>query len=316
MKFHPPTELAAVAADQGGVFTRQQVLELGGQQTVIDRLLRSSEWIRLGQGVYTSNPTPTFEQYCWAGVLLAGKEHAAVGGRAAGHLLGICRRPRQITIWGGSVQERTSGPWRFRRGKVRDSRGEPPRIRTEDAILEACAESPERKSLDILATALRTGLTIPARLQERLLDSPQLPKRKHVLSLLPDLSRGIQSTLEQLFLVHVEIPHAFPETRRQKSLRKGSFVDVLFEGFNMIVELDGRLGHDSPAGRFRDAHRDNLHSLAGYRTLRFGWLDVSLTPCLVASMVAEMLRQQGWEGPGDGNLMRRCNRCTPIQLAA
>src|SRR5699024_1401307 len=64
-----PTDLIPLAESQGGAFSRQQFLALGGHQRQIDRALRNDSWIRLGQGIYSLQRSPTFETYCWGGLL-------------------------------------------------------------------------------------------------------------------------------------------------------------------------------------------------------------------------------------------------------
>ncbi|NHB84116.1 DUF559 domain-containing protein [Tessaracoccus sp. HDW20] len=87
----------------------------------------------------------------------------------------------------------------------------------------------------------------------------------------------MQSTLESHFLHQVLRSHQLPEGVRQISLSKGTRSDVVLEEYRVVVELDGRRGHEGEA-KWRDAYRDNRHLLSGYVTLRFGWHDVVLTP--------------------------------------
>ena len=67
----------------------------------------------------------------------------------------------------------------------------------------------------------------------------------------------------------------------------------------LVIELDGRLGHDSAAGVWRDMERDNQHALSGRTVLRFGWSDVVDRPCGVAKQVAAAL-----------GLRARCAACS------
>jgi very-short-patch-repair endonuclease len=53
-------------------------------------------------------------------------------------------------------------------------------------------------------------------------------------------------------------------------------VDLLWEGENLAVELDGRRYHAHRTRR--DAARDALLESFGYRVLRFGWGDVTAGP--------------------------------------
>jgi hypothetical protein len=69
--------------------------------------------------------------------------------------------------------------------------------------------------------------------------------------------------------------------------------DVKYRRFGLLVELDGRDGHDG-VDRFRDMRRDNLHALLNELTLRFGWFDVSGRPCPVAYQVYLALQRGGY----------------------
>ncbi len=301
-----PESLAVASAAQAGAFSRQQVLASGCTQTLLDRQLRSGNWTRLGQGAYTAERPVTFETLCWAGVLRGG-DGAAVGGLAAAHLIGICPQPSRITVW--ADRYRTAGPWDFRRGP-RPSVDDLPRLRTEDAILDACAEVPAREVLGLLTNALRRRITHPARLRECALTMANLRHRALVLQLLPELEAGVESTLESHFLHQVQRAHLLPEGARQVSVSDGTRSDVLDEVHRVLYELDGRVGHEGEA-KWRDADRDNRHAVLGLTTLRFGWHDVVLRPCHVARLIGQVLATRGWAGVGGTGLPRRCGpRCT------
>ncbi len=305
-----PTDLSEIVRAQHWVVSRPQVLAAGCSQTMLSRLLRNGDWTRLGQGVYATRP-PDFQSVCWGGILLADGP-AAIGGLAAAHLRGVGEEPTRILVWG--ERSRTQGPWMFRRGH-RPASGALPMVGPEDAVLEACAEVSPRRVLEFLTAALVKGVTTPQRLRDRAVDLSCLKHRKLILNLLPDLADGIQSTLESHFLHQVVRPHHLPEGLRQISLSKGTRSDVVLEEYGVVVELDGRRGHEGDA-RWRDAQRDNRHLLRGYVTLRFGWHDVVLSPCSVASILAEVLRQRGWKGVRGEGIGRRCSaRCTAWRLA-
>lgn len=306
-----PTDLATIAAAQGGVFTRPQVLASGGCQSLLTRLLRDGSWLRLAQGVYTASE-PSFLSLCWAGILLADGP-ATIGGIAAAHLRGLCSEPERLTIWGD--RSRTQGPWEFRRGH-RAGWGLPSRVGPEDAVLEACAESPLRRVPDLLHAAILTRTSSPQRLREHAVELRNLRHRSLILKLLPNLEGGIESTLESHFLHQVQRPHLLPEGIRQVSVSEGTRSDVVLPEYKLIIELDGRRGHEGP-GKWRDARRDNRHLLAGFATLRFGWHDVVLEPCVVAGVVAEALLQRGWSGLRGKGEIRRCGRrCTVARASA
>lgn len=90
---------------------------------------------------------------------------------------------------------------------------------------------------------------------------------------------------------------------RQISISAGTRSDVAHIDQRVLVELDGHLGHTGD-GAFRDATRDNRHTLAGFTTLRFGWHDVAKSPCTIAAQVAAVLTTKGWR-----DRPRQCRRC-------
>ena len=84
--------------------------------------------------------------------------------------------------------------------------------------------------------------------------------------------------------------------------RGRAFRDTRYEQFATLVELDGQL---HALERLRDARRDNAALLEGEVTLRYGWHDVTESPCQVAWQVATILAGHGWMG-----VPERCPRCT------
>jgi hypothetical protein len=58
----------------------------------------------------------------------------------------------------------------------------------------------------------------------------------------------------------------------------------------VIVELDGRAGHDG-VGQFRDMDRDNRHALVDAVTLRYGSYDLAARPCGTGAMTSCSLRR-------------------------
>lgn len=61
-----------------------------------------------------------------------------------------------------------------------------------------------------------------------------------------------------------------------------------------MVELDGRLGHEDE--RFRDMRRDNASTVDGRSTLRYGWVDTTVSPCAATTEVAGVLHRKSWTG--------------------
>ncbi len=287
----------------------RQALDAGLSKTVISRLVADGRWGRLDRGIYLVPDVPvSWLGRVWAGVLLGG-DGARVGGDAAAVLNGLdAGEPLPIEVlvpFGRRLAQRDWVHFIQERDRVRatSSRAEPPRTRVEDTVLDGCSKAADSEVIDRITTAVQRRLTTCAALQVAL-DRRRLPNRRLVQEVLNDVASGVHSGLEHSYLHDVERAHDLAVGRRQHA-RPGRtrFLDVLYEQYALVVELDGRVGHVGE-GRWRDRRRDNVHTRAGLRTLRFGWYEVIQEPCAVALEVAEVLIGLGWPGyPG------RCPRC-------
>ena len=108
--------------------------------------------------------------------------------------------------------------------------------------------------------------------------------------------------MELDYLRDVERAHKLPTGVRQGATAAGDFLDVHYDEYATIVELDGRAFHERRA--FRDRERDNRNALAHATTLRYGYDDLMADPCAIALEVAEVLISRGW-----GGTPQRCRRC-------
>ncbi|MGO1487259.1 MAG: DUF559 domain-containing protein [Arachnia sp.] len=303
-----PESLLRLAASQSGIVSRAQAVDHGVGRHTIARLLRDQQWYGVADGVYSHSPTPSWTALAWAGLLLADGD-GVLGAEAALHLHGVGDPPETITVWSGQHRLRDRNRWRFREG-TRAARGSPPRVSLEDATLEVCAAAALDGVIAVLAAAVAGRRTTVDRLRSRAIELVNLRNRRLVLDLLHDVSDGIESPLESRYLTDVERAHALPVGVRQLSLSDGTRSDVVYTDHAVVVELDGRLGHSGHSA-FRDAARDNRHTVAGFVTLRFGWNDVAQNPCAVAAQVAAVLASRGWPGK-----IRLCRRCRPPSATA
>jgi hypothetical protein len=71
--------------------------------------------------------------------------------------------------------------------------------------------------------------------------------------------------------------------------------DCVYEGFGLVVELDGRLGHEWATDRRRDRVRDARAVGKGLATVRIGYAEV-LQPCQTAALLVAALTSRGWTG--------------------
>ena len=149
---------------------------------------------------------------------------------------------------------------------------------------------------------MQRRLTTPAQLVKTLHRRGRMPHRRLLVDLLTDVATGAHSSLEIRYLRDVERAHGLPTGSRQSG-KPGEFIDVRYRRYGLLVELDGRVGHDGE-GHWRDRARDNAHAFQAQESLRYGWYEVSDQPCAVAREVGRMLSLRGWPG-----LPERCPNC-------
>lgn len=299
---------------QDGVIARHQVLACGGTPTFVARKLRRREWVVVHPGVYVNHTGPlTWRQRAWAAVLACWP--AALAGWSAirahegpGRRIHDDGKPIQVLVEHGRSLDALPGV------SIRESRRfdsavqvhlSPPRQHYDDAVIElADRASDELAAIAILADACGGRRTTADRLQDRIAGIPRLARRRLMTQVLRDIADGTCSVLEHAYLTRVERAHGLPRGLRQVAARdhqgRRVFRDVVYGGrrpaWRKIVELDGRLGHDSASDRDRDLERDLDAALDGAETVRLGYGQVLVRSCRTAAKLALLMQRAGWVG--------------------
>lgn len=311
-RIDPSPALRQLAALQEGVLTSEQASAYGLGRHSIGRLLDAGQWQRLDRGLYlTSNQQPSWLALAWAGTLIGG-DHARIARTGAAYLHTLSSAPPDL-IHVLVPEHRVVAPrqsWVFERERpgVRSaaSMGGPPRTTVAETVLDLCQDADSEQVVGWVSTALQTRLTSSASLRRALAGRRRFRHRRLVEELLTDVDEGAETALELAYLRDVERAHGLPRGDRQQSRdRSPDRRDVVYKEFQLVVELDGRLGHTGN-GRFRDMRRDNAAVLAGETTLRYGWGDVTGQPCAVTWQVEGVLQHRGWADAASS--CRRCRR--------
>lgn len=289
---------------QDGVASRAQLILGGYTPNDIRRAIRRREMQAAHRGVYVTHTGPlTWRQRAWAAVLYA--EPAALCGPsvlepkrtddADGPIHVAIEHARRLDPPPGIVVHRTVGLSRQIFAAER-----PPRLKLEDnALLQARDAASEMDVIGLLTDVIgRRGVTTNA-VRAALKRHPRLPRRSFIGDLLADVDAGTCSVLEHAYLTRVERAHGLPTGTRQSerlTLNGREFRDVEYEAYGLVVELDGRLNHESWRAQGRDADRD-LDDLAmgGRLTARVRWPQVFETQCRTAARVSQLLHQRGWK---------------------
>lgn len=283
---------------------RHQLVALGLQPHDVRRLVRRRELAPVHRGVYvTHTGEPSWRQRAWAAVLYAhpaalwGPSALAVAHRRrtppAGPVHVAVDETRRVVDTPGVVVHRVTGLQRRAHW-----RANPPRMRTEEAALDAALSARDDFGLvAVLAEAVQERVVTPAQLQAAAAARTRLPRRSFVDALVDDLATGTDSVLEHGYLVRVERAHGLPVGQRQSRIvGQAERRDVRYEVGRVLVELDSRAFHALARQRYVDLERDVAAAAAGYQTVRIGWGQVYSTPCRTAAHLVTLLRQRGWTG--------------------
>lgn len=293
------------AAVQDGVVSRQQALAAGLTPGRIRAELAAGRWQRVCPGVYATftGPLPPRARL-WAAVLRAGRG-AVAGPATTAWLAGLFEElPHPLDVAVPEPRRARSTPWCTvtRRRDLADRRQPgscPPRLRLEEALLDLCAASRRPEAVvDLVLRAVQRRLTTADRIAAALAARSAHRWRRLLHGLLADVRLGVRSALERRWLDDVHRPHRLPRVTLNRLDGSGStrrYRDAEFDGWPLVVELDGREAHPQ-AEQFRDRVRDNRVTVSGRRTLRYGWREVVADPCGVAAELVAVLRALGWRG--------------------
>lgn len=292
---------------QAGTVARRQLMAAGMTANDVRRMLRRRDLAVIHPGVFVDHTgTPSWAQRAWAAVLYAWP--AALAGTSAlrvtdgpshrhddaGDIEVVVRHDRRVRARDGVSVERRRGL----EGLVLWNLG-PPRLRYEEAVVDVVVAAPtDVDAIAVLASACGSRRTSARRLTETLQRRARVPRREWVAAVLDDVANGTCSVLEHAYLHDVERAHGLPPARRQlRATVAGTttYRDADVAGL-VVVELDGRLFHDSSAARDRDMERDLDAALDGRATVRLGWGQVVQRPCSTAGKISLLLAMRGLDG--------------------
>jgi len=301
--------LEVIAAAQAGAFTTAQAHAAGLPSDAIRRQLSAGRWVPVHRGVYLTGPGPAaLATRMWAAHLALGRR-SVVGGAVAACYWGLTAEdpapdePITMVMPDGSNR----GARGVRVTRVPDPAAlahrarTPPVLTVENTVLCAVADArTDAAAIEVVLRACRLRLTTPERLLASAARRQRLRRRALLEIVCTDVRDGVSSPLEKQYRLRVARAHGLPTGRTQvPSMVRGQrrvYRDVLYEAQDVIVELDGRLGHEQESEALRDLTRDNHATLTGHATLRFGWLAVAGHACEVAQQVHDLLALRGYSG--------------------
>jgi hypothetical protein len=307
-------------AGQAGLVTRAQALAAGLSARAIEWRLARGKWVRIHPGVYLTRPgRDDWEMRAVAGLLHAGPG-SALSGRSAGHVWGLVRTEpetievaipahRKVRPVDGVVIRRS----RHLPARV-DPAGWPHRVTAGHTVLDLAQGGTFDRAVSLAARGIGLGVisadSLLAALGERRGQSHALPLREA----LAEVAEGSESPAELRYVRDAERAHGLPVGKRQTPIAGDGLAlrplvgprqvlgvgvgrrDVEYEEWDLVVEVDGRLGHDGWRARQREGRRDRKAAVGGRLTVRCYWPDLVPTACELAEDVAAILTTRGWTG--------------------
>ncbi|NYG07664.1 hypothetical protein BJ986_002151 [Phycicoccus badiiscoriae] len=308
--------LRRLADSQCDLLTRRQCLAAGMSPDALAWRVSSGRWSRVHEGVFLTAPgrrdwhgraVAALLQACSGGPVA----DAALGGRSAAYLWGIdARPPRQIELLIPEPRRVTPPAGvRVRRVSRFDSvvheTAYPWRSTVAATVLDVAALGSPLDALSIAARAVQMELVGAGELSQELGARAGHRHSKVLRRALGDVATGAESGAEVLYIRDVERAHGLPTATRQTASDQGSRRrhDNEYRPYGVIVEVDGRLGHEQWADRVKDGRRDRQLLAEARLTTRIFFADVAVEPCRTALEVGAILAGRGWMGQ-----LRRCRR--------
>ncbi|MEP6630680.1 MAG: hypothetical protein ABJA89_09420 [Lapillicoccus sp.] len=300
----------AVADEQRGLLTRRQCLEAGLTRKAIESRLRG-RWVGVHPGVYQTRPgRDDWWTLALAAHLACGPQAAWARHTAAYRWGLVSSPPRRVELMVPQGHLVAAPPGCVvSRSRHLDERVDPLRwpwlTTVEETILDLAERGTLDETLSVLGRAFQRRRTDEDALLRRLAVRQRHPRRALLGLVLGDVAGGAESAMEVRYLHDVERAHALPSGERQIIIDPSGRQrhDVGYRAQRVLVELDGRLGHEDRGDRVHDGVRDRRSASRGWLTVRAFWTDVAGQPCHLALDVGAVLHSRDWTG-----VVRPCRR--------
>lgn len=283
--------VAALAASQHNVFSRQQVIAAGGTQSMIRRRCANGRWTRLDDGVYAlAGPRPTWKQKARASTIA--HPAARVGSVGAAVLHGFDgfahRRPKlEILVPRGANHRSTLATVRESKHLSFATVDGIPVVSAAHAFFSLLPTLGEERAKTVLEEGFRHDVLTPDELMARVIqiERSRYPGIRRVREIAdaygtggPVIGRSVLERKLHEMLAEPGMPSHVLEAPPPWRTAAAERVDVLLADVRVIIEADGRRWHDQRRDMAKDLRRNNLAAMHGYLVLHLMWTDIVLHP--------------------------------------
>lgn len=288
--------ILAVANENGGYLTRDQLKMTGLSDSGVDRLIRAGDIVPVSGGVFQVIPSDDHTDLI-VGALLALPD-AVASHQSAAHLLRFPEAPEMVP----TVTVVSTTTHRFPGVTVRradDLRRE--HLVTADGIrctngartlFDLAGVLKYRQFAPIAETAITTGRVKPGHLESVARELSRRGKRgsRAIADFLEWSSRASGTAFERRgrsILARASLPP--PVSEFPIPWRPGRRFDDAYPDHQFAIEWDSRRWHERREAMQADRDRDREAILHGWVVMRFTWDDVTKNPTRVAKSVARVL---------------------------
>jgi very-short-patch-repair endonuclease len=292
-----------VAARQGGVVSRRQLLAAGQSKSAVTRLTDRGQLGPMLQGVFLVRGAPTTRlALIWAAVL--GTE-GVVGFESAAHLWRqLDDPPDRVHICVDHVVRSHTPSWMVLHRVVlpswaRTYRGSLPVTSRSWTVLDLVAVARrETEATRLLDRGLQQKWVSPHDIDERLAGAKGRIGNRRLRRLREQLGDGAQAASERrlhTILREGGLAGWMPNFAVSLFEDRVAVVDVAFPDWKLAIEVDGWAYHHDVDRFRRDRQRQNSLVSLGWTVLRFTWADLTQRPGYVLATVRELgaLRSTG-----------------------
>jgi very-short-patch-repair endonuclease len=284
------------ARRQGGVLARSQLLDDGYSPASVDQMLRSGRLCRTtSDGVYRAPGAPhSAETACWMAALGARSPLSYLTAAEVWEMpvptdgwVHITRLDRKRLDWptGVRVHRVALDPT-----AVTTRHGLPVTNRHETVL--DCLGWMELSAARTFADRAAQQLWLaPAHITARLENQPGRWGNRRLQQLLPMISDRAESEAERRFhkLLRGADITGWNANFRVGVAGKTYRIDVAFPEARIAIEIDGFAYHSSQGAFQSDRQRDAALAAAGWRVVRFTWLDLTNDPAGVIARIRALL---------------------------